>query len=68
MLEGWRRIVGNSEFFLAHGVRPLTGYVPDVAALRAGSARMMVGIGEASGGSLPTWRRTRWPSGSAARR
>jgi pimeloyl-ACP methyl ester carboxylesterase len=52
MLEGWQRIAGNLEFFLAHGVRPLTGYVPNVAALRAGSARIVVGIGEASGGQL----------------
>jgi pimeloyl-ACP methyl ester carboxylesterase len=52
MLEGWARIAGNLEFFLAHGVRPLTGYVPDVAALRTGPARIVVGIGEASGGQL----------------
>jgi hypothetical protein len=52
MLEGWRRIAGNLEFFLAHGVRPLTRYVPDIAALRAGSARVVVGVGEASGGQL----------------
>ena len=52
MLEGWQRIAGNLEFFLAHGVRPLTGYVPNVAALRAGSVRIVVGIGEASGGQL----------------
>ena len=68
MLEGWTRIAGNLEFFLAQGVRPLTGYVPDVAALRAGPARIVVGIGEASGGSWPTERRSRWPSGSTARR
>jgi hypothetical protein len=52
MLEGWARIAGNLEFFLAHGVRPLTGYVPDVAALRAGPARIVVAVGEASGGQL----------------
>jgi hypothetical protein len=52
MLEGWQRIAGNLEFFLAHGVRPLTGYVPDVNALRAGPARIVAGIGEASGGQL----------------
>jgi hypothetical protein len=52
MLEGWQRIAGNLDFFLAHGVRPITGYVPDVAALRAGPARIVVGVGEASGGQL----------------
>jgi hypothetical protein len=52
MLEGWARIADNLEFFLAHGVRPLTGYVPDVAAFRVGPARIVVGIGEASGGQL----------------
>jgi hypothetical protein len=52
MLEGWTRIAGNFEFFLAHGVRLLTRYVPDIAALRAGSARIVVGVGEASGGQL----------------
>jgi pimeloyl-ACP methyl ester carboxylesterase len=52
MLEGRARIAGNLEFFLAHGVRPLTGYVPDVAALRAGSARIVVAVGETSQGQL----------------
>jgi pimeloyl-ACP methyl ester carboxylesterase len=52
MLEGWARIAGNLEFFLAHGVRPLTGYAPDVAALRAGSARIVVAVGETSQGQL----------------
>jgi pimeloyl-ACP methyl ester carboxylesterase len=52
MLEGWQRIAGNLEFFLAHGARPLTGYIPDVVALRAGPARIVVGVGEASEGQL----------------
>jgi pimeloyl-ACP methyl ester carboxylesterase len=52
VLEGWARIRGNLEYFLAHGVRPLSGYVPDVAALRAGSARVVVGVGETSAGQL----------------
>jgi pimeloyl-ACP methyl ester carboxylesterase len=52
MLEAWTRISGNLEYFLAHGVRPISGYVPDVAALRAGPARVVVGIGETSGGQL----------------
>jgi pimeloyl-ACP methyl ester carboxylesterase len=46
------RIMGNLEYFLAHGVRPISGYAPDLAALRGGPARVVVGIGEASGGQL----------------
>jgi pimeloyl-ACP methyl ester carboxylesterase len=45
-LETWGRISGNLEYFLAHGIRPLSGYVPDVAALRAGSPRIVVGVGQ----------------------
>jgi len=45
MMEGWARIAGNLEYFLAHGIRPISGYHPDVAALRDGSARIVVGIG-----------------------
>jgi pimeloyl-ACP methyl ester carboxylesterase len=52
MMEGWARIMGNLEYFLAHGVRPISGYAPDVAALRGGSARVVVGIGETSAGQL----------------
>jgi hypothetical protein len=42
----------NVEFFLAHYMLPVTAYVPDVAALQAASSRVVVGIGEASGGQL----------------
>jgi pimeloyl-ACP methyl ester carboxylesterase len=52
MMEGWTRISSNLEYFLAHGVRPISGYAPDVAALRDGSARIVVGIGETSVGQL----------------
>jgi hypothetical protein len=52
MLETWQRISGNLEYFLAHGIRQLSGYAPDVAALRAGPARIVVGIGEGSAGQL----------------
>jgi pimeloyl-ACP methyl ester carboxylesterase len=51
-LEAWGRIGGNVEYFLAHGIRQLSGYAPDVAALRAGPARIVVGIGEGSAGQL----------------
>ena len=52
MLEGWRRMAGNVEYFLAHGLRPVNGYTPDVAALRAGPARVVVGAGATSAGQL----------------
>jgi pimeloyl-ACP methyl ester carboxylesterase len=42
----------NVEFFLAHYMLPVTAYVPDIAALQAASSRVVVGIGEASGGQL----------------
>ncbi len=52
MLEDWARIGGNLEYFLAHGVRQISGYAPDVAALRGGPARIVVGVGETSAGQL----------------
>jgi pimeloyl-ACP methyl ester carboxylesterase len=52
MLETWGRISGNLEFFLAHGIRQISGYAPDVDALREGPARIVVGIGERSAGQL----------------
>ena len=52
MLETWRRITGNLEYFLAHGILPISGYAPDVAALREGPARIVVGVGESSVGQL----------------
>lgn len=41
--------------FLAHELRGTAGYVPDIAALRAASARIVVGIG-ADSGNLLTYR------------
>lgn len=52
MEEGFGRIMNNLDFFLAHGVKPISRYIPDVATLRAGSARVVVGVGEASTGQL----------------
>jgi pimeloyl-ACP methyl ester carboxylesterase len=45
MMETWGRISGNLEFFLAHGVRPISGYVPDVAALSGGATNVVIGVG-----------------------
>ncbi|MCB9735958.1 MAG: alpha/beta fold hydrolase [Deltaproteobacteria bacterium] len=45
-----RRIGGNVPYFVAHGVVPIASYRPDVATLRAGAPRVVVGVGEASTG------------------
>jgi pimeloyl-ACP methyl ester carboxylesterase len=52
LLEAFGRMRGNVDYFLGHGLKPIALYVPDVAALRAGSARIVVGVGEASTGQL----------------
>lgn len=48
--ETFARVSGNFEYWLAHGIRPLSRYVPDVEALRRGRPRVVVGIGEQSAG------------------
>ncbi len=40
------------EYFLAHGLLPLSLYVPDVDALREGKTPVVVGIGEQSIGQI----------------
>ena len=46
------RMQQNVEFFLAHYMLPVTAYLPDVDALRAAAPRVVVGVGETSGGQL----------------
>ena len=48
--ETFERVSGNFEYWLAHGMLPLSFYRPDVDALRAGKPRIVVGIGEQSVG------------------
>ncbi len=48
MMEGFARMGGNLEFFVAHLIRPVSGYVPDIEALRAAPARIVVAAGEES--------------------
>jgi pimeloyl-ACP methyl ester carboxylesterase len=48
--ETFARVSGNFEYWLAHGMRPLGAYVPDLKALRAGRPRVVVAIGEQSAG------------------
>ena len=50
--ESFERVSGNFEYWLAHGMIPLSLYRPDIDALRAGQPRIVVGIGEASAGQL----------------
>jgi pimeloyl-ACP methyl ester carboxylesterase len=53
LLESFGRMKGNTEYFLAHGFKPLSRYIPDVAALEDGPVNVVVGVGETSVGTLP---------------
>ena len=44
------RMNGNMSYFLAHGLRPISSYLPDIAALRAGPVSVVVGVGESTVG------------------
>jgi pimeloyl-ACP methyl ester carboxylesterase len=46
--ETFARVSGNFEYWLAHGMMPLSLYRPDVDALRSGQPSIVVGIGEQS--------------------
>lgn len=48
--ETFARVSGNFEYWLAHGMLPLSTYRPDVDTLRAGQPRIVVAIGEKSAG------------------
>ena len=48
--ETFMRVSGNFEYWLAHGMMPLSTYTPDVATLKAGAPRVIVAIGEQSAG------------------
>jgi pimeloyl-ACP methyl ester carboxylesterase len=52
MQEAFGRIQGNMDFFLAHGLKPISLFVPDVATLRVGTPRIVIGVGEASAGQI----------------
>src|SRR5215831_14532294 len=53
MVEGMARMQANSQFFLAYLLPATIGHVPDVAALRAASPRIVVGAGDTSAGQMP---------------
>ena len=48
--DTFARVSGNFEYWLAHGMMPLSLYRPDVDALRSGRPRIVVGLGEQSAG------------------
>ncbi|AZL60986.1 alpha/beta hydrolase [Tabrizicola piscis] len=48
--ETFDRMSGNFEYWLAHGMLPLSRYRADVEALKAGALKIIVGLGEASVG------------------
>ena len=49
-METFARVSGNFEYWLAHGMMPLSLYTPDVAVLKHGAPRIVVAIGEQSAG------------------
>jgi len=49
-IETFGRIEKNFEYFLAHGLLPLSLYRPDVDALRANRTSVVLGIGELTAG------------------
>lgn len=44
--------LADEHFFFAHTLRPATWWLPDVAALRAGTPRIVVGVGSESTGQV----------------
>jgi pimeloyl-ACP methyl ester carboxylesterase len=49
-METFGRMSGNFEYWLAHGMLPLSQYRPDIDTLKAGSPKIIVALGEASVG------------------
>ena len=52
VMAAMARIGGNMDYFMGHGVWPISSYRPDVAALKAGSPRIEVGVGAESAGEV----------------
>ena len=46
------QVVADERFWFDHEMVPTIGWRPDIAALRAGSTRVVIGVGEESGGQL----------------
>ncbi|NEB35818.1 alpha/beta hydrolase [Streptomyces sp. SID14515] len=49
----FRRMIANLPVFLEHVLCPFSGYVPDLAALRAAAPKLVVGVGRDSRALLP---------------
>jgi pimeloyl-ACP methyl ester carboxylesterase len=47
--EMMRRMMGNFDFFLAHEIRAIGGYVPNIDALQASPSRLVIAAGKESG-------------------
>lgn len=47
--EMMARMAANFEFFMAHELQPIGGYVPDIVALKASPSRIVVAGGKTSG-------------------
>jgi pimeloyl-ACP methyl ester carboxylesterase len=50
--ESYGRMQGNFDYFFAHGFRPISLFVPDVATLHSGMPRIVIGVGETSAGQI----------------
>ena len=50
VMATFARIVGNLEYFLAHGIKPISQYRPDIGGLRG--SRVVVGVGRDTSGQL----------------
>ena len=48
--ELMERIAGNFDYFFAHALQPLSQYRPDVATLRTGRTRIVIGVGAETAG------------------
>jgi pimeloyl-ACP methyl ester carboxylesterase len=53
MMQMMARFEKNFEFFIGYEVPPFAKYVPDIAALQASSANVVMAVGEASEGEPP---------------
>jgi pimeloyl-ACP methyl ester carboxylesterase len=52
MAQAMARMEQNLDFFFAHYLMPISAYRPDFSKLQEGSSRVVVGVGEESGGQL----------------
>jgi pimeloyl-ACP methyl ester carboxylesterase len=52
MLEAFGRIQGNLDYFFVHGITPISEYLPDIDALRAGTSEVFIGVGVTSAEQL----------------